>query len=138
MTKEEAKNVLFQRLELEGSIIFHVYEAGGKWLVGSEIIGNEDDLYESDRFYDYGYDNYWFKDFDIGIVNTYMIGDGESDHACASDCAIIEDMLNSPEYGDALWEYLEEDADFINACVCGSVPNPCYVDDEDEDDEEDE
>ena len=138
MTKEEAKNVLFQRLELEGSIVFHVYEVGGKWLVGSGIIGNEDDLYNSDRFYDYGYDYYWCKNFDIGVVNTYMIGDGESEHAYASDCAIIEDMLNSPEYGDTLWEYLEEDADFINACVCGSVPNPCYMDDEDEGDEEDE
>ena len=135
MTKEEAKNVLFQRLELEGTIIFHVYECNGEYLVGSEIIGSDDDMYGSDRFFDYGYDHCYEESFDVGIVNTYMIGDGEADHASSGDCAIIEDMLNSKEYGDALWEYLEEDADFINGCMCGEVNNPCYEPDEEEEDE---
>ena len=135
MTKEEAKNVLFQRLDLTGSIVFHVYDANGTWLVGSDIIGDEGDLQMSDRFYDYCYDNYWCETIDVGIVNTYMIGDGEADHAYSSDCAIIEDMLNSKEYGDALWKYLEEDADFINSCVCGTVDNSCYEPDEEEEDE---
>ncbi len=132
MTKEEAKQELFKRLDLDGSIIFHVYELNGKYLVGSGIIGEDDDLYNSDRLYDYGYDYYYEESFDVGIVNTYMIGEGEADHACASDCAVIEDMLNSKSYGDALWEYLVEDADFINACMCGTVNNPCYEPDEEE------
>lgn len=132
MTKEEAKQALFDQLELDGSIIFHVFEVDGHYIVGSGIIADEGDLNMSDRFYDFCDDNYLDRTIDVGIVNTYMIGEGEAENAWAADCAIIEDMLNSREYANDLWEYLEEDADFINRCYIGIINNPCCLPEEEE------
>lgn len=135
LTKEEAKKELFDALNIDHPIIFHVYETDitDGYVVGSGIIGTPDDLYDTDRFYDIGYDNHDVEEIHVDSVTTYMIGDGgDSEHADSSDCAVIEDMLNNRRTAGGLMEFLEHDADVISDCGAGYVDNPCYEPEDDD------
>lgn len=138
MTTEEIKEQLWKELDLDNrSIIFNLFDIGdGTYYVGGSIIGCADDLYEESRFFDIGYDSWYEAGFDVALAETYMIGNGESEHADSGECAFIENLLNRNK--KAFMTYLESEADCINAIDDVYVDNPCYEEEDEEDPFDDE
>lgn len=132
----EVRDYLWDKLKLSGrAIIFWIADFGfAPDAMGSGMIESIDALYETDYVYDLGDENPETERFDVYGVDSYMIGDGEADHADHDDIDVLSEVnAKSPIAFDA---FLREYADGLVHLNEGKVDNP-YYDPEAEDDEED-
>ena len=120
----EVKAYLWDKLNLGNhAITFHVVDAGDDILYFRPgIVMTKDDFEDSDAMTDIGTvhdDEAWLE---ITSVESYMIGDGESDHADYSDIEVLEEVNeDSPE---AMEAFLQECADVLATLSDFMVENP--------------
>lgn len=134
---EEVREHLWQELNLSSrSITFHLFEAedDSRLYFGGGIVECSGDLYECSRFFDVGYERASDAEIEIEQVESYMIGDGEAEHADSDDAAILEGVAeDSPSAFD---DFIRQYADPLATIKDFSVENPAYdhyaLDDEDE------
>ena len=139
----EVKAHLWEALDLnEKSITFHVFEIADEshLYVSGGIVDCSGDLYESDRFYDVGYEYAGDEEIKVDYVESYMIGSGETEHADSDEAAMLEEIAqDSPGAFDS---FIREYADYLVDIKDFKVDNPAYdwvtIDDDDEDNDEDE
>ena len=124
---EEVREHLWWMFNLkEKSITFHVIDLAddGKRYVGGGIVDCSGDLYEGDRFFDIGYDREEDAEIEVDSVESFMIGEGEVDHAGIEDAEILEDIINdSPS---AFSDFLDKYADCLVSITDFTVENPAH------------
>ena len=134
---EAMKNQLWETLGLDNkSIIFNVSDTAGFGdHVGSGIIECEGDLEEEDWVYDLGMECPEEEYFYVFLVESFMIGNGESDHAGLDDVELIQEILDEDPY--VFWRMCEEYADCLSSIDHMIVMNPYYEEESEEDEDED-
>ena len=134
---KDLKPYLWELLGLDKrSIIFHVIDADDDRLYyRPDMITTADDLYDSDGLFDIGTAFCEERELHITSVESYLMGDGESDHADYSDIEALEEIAETSP--DALNGVLELYADLLCAVRDFTVQNPAYDDWSDDDSSED-
>lgn len=107
------------------SIIFGVLDVGdGEQHVLPGLFDCSGDLWEDSKFYDIALS--YCNDPEIHIISleTYMIGEGEAEHACEYDTDCLEEIAKeSPKAWD---ELLGDIADCLCVLDDFSIENPAY------------
>lgn len=132
----DVKDFLWRWLKLDGhTIIFHMIDVGDEepHICGGIITG-EDDLNDSDAYYDIGYDRCDEKEIEVFEVESLMIGDGEAWDADSGDCEILSQMMR--EHPIAFDDFIGEFSEALAIIKPNRpLPNPAYDGDEDGDDD---
>ena len=132
----EVKAHLWEALHLvDHSITFHVIDVGDDIMYFRPgIIDCSGDLWESDGWFDIGTAHYDESKILVFAVESYMIGEGESDHADWSDIELLEQI--NEESHDAMDAFLREYAESL--CQFGDfeLENPAYEEPDEEDDDD--
>jgi len=133
----EVKAHLWEALHLDNhAITFHVIDVGDDIMYFRPgIIDCSGDLWESDGWFDIGTAHYDEKEVRVFAVESYMIGDGESDHADYSDCVLMENI--NEESSDAMDAFLREYADVMCSFGDFELDNPAYEEPDEEDHDDD-
>ena len=135
-TAEEVRSFLRDKLNLnDHAITFHVVDAGDDILYFRPgIIMCRDDFEDSDALSDIGTAHYDEREIEIYSVESYMIGEGESDHADYSDIEALEEV--NEESPEAMGEFLRDVADVLATISDFKIENPEYEGGEEDDEDE--
>lgn len=125
-TAEEVRSFLWEKLNLSNhAITFHLVDVGDDILYYRPgIIMSEEDFAESDALSDIGTAHYDEQEIEVDCVASYMIGEGESDHADYSDIEVLEEV--SEESREAMDSFITQYADLICSLYDFTVENPEY------------
>ena len=93
-----------------------------------------DDFEDSDALNDIGTAHYDEREIEIYSVESYMIGEGESDHADYSDVEALEEV--NEESPEAMGEFLRDVADVLATISDFKIENPEYEGGEEDDEDE--
>lgn len=104
--------------------------------IGCGIVDCSGDLYEDDRFYDAADEKHSrISEIDVEYSESYMIGNGESEHADDDEAAMLESIADdSPSAFD---EFIKRYADPLVSIKDFYVENPAYDWSDADDDGED-
>ena len=117
------------------AVTFHVIDVDDDILYFRPgIIDCSGDLWESDGWFDIGTAHCDEREIHVTAVESYMIGEGESDHADWSDIELLEEI--SEESPDAMDSYLRDYADVLCSFGDFELENPAYEEPDEEDDED--
>lgn len=135
-TAEEIRDYLWPTLHLDTrSIVFHMIDIGdGRLYFRPDMITTPNDFYDSDGLYDLGEACYDERELNVFSVESYMIGNGESDRADYADIEVLEDIAD--ESPRAMVDFLNDIADCLVVLNDVKVENPAYDPDYDDDDDE--
>lgn len=128
---QEIKDHLWKALDLaKWSIAFTCFELedDDHIYVGGGIVAEPDDMYSLNRFCEVCLDCSDHEEFNDMCATSYLIGDGEVEHANDEDAALLEAIAyNSPEAFD---NFIREYAEHLAAIKYFSIENPDYDPDE--------
>lgn len=136
MTIEELKDRIWEDLGLDDrSIIFCHFDTDYGDSIGCGLVETADDLYDDDEWYEFCYNEVPnTPSVAVGECITYLLGNGEVDHASSGDCEYLVDAMRI--FKRTFWEMLDEYADILSIVLEKEAPNPAYDVLEDEDDDE--
>ena len=124
----ELKEHLWEKLNLANrAITFHVVNfSDGDQIIGSGIMASIEDDFDSEAIADYGCDNDGCPEIEIDSIESWMLGNGESDHADHEDVILLERaMCNKP---DLLDEVLRQEADSVASIGACTIDNYWFID----------
>lgn len=135
MTYQEFKKNIWETLDLDNrSITFFLLEVNGEPLtIGSGIIDCSGDLWESDELYEIGEGASYEEKLEVYGVESWMLGNGESDHANALDLEILQDAYT--EYPTLFDDLLKELGENLVSIGDFEIDNPAYDEPDDDDDD---
>jgi hypothetical protein len=117
-TIKDLKDYLWHELELDTrSITFHVVNDE---YFGSGIVEYEEDLLDSDAFA--AIRPHDWRCVTADTVESFMLGDGESDHADYADIDLLDELHR--EYPELLQGLLDDCADCLASMTDVAVFNP--------------
>lgn len=126
MTREALKKTIWEDLDLETrSLIFCCFDTEYGTGIGNSLIETTDDLFDDYGWYDFCVDNLPnTPSVTMTECVTYMLGDGEADHASGDDIDYLADIMRDhPRMFSAL---LDECADVLSIIRNAEAPNPAY------------
>lgn len=131
MTYQEFKINLWNQLDLDNrSITFHIVDSEFGLSIGSGIVESSDDLYDTD-FTDTMLDNADAPNIDIYSVESWLLGNGEAEHADCIDCGNLQEaMMKCQSFFDRLIQDLADPLCTVGECT---LENPFYEPDDDDD-----
>lgn len=135
MTYQEFKQNIWKTLNLDNrSITFFLLEVNGDAVTfGSGIIDNSGDLWESDELYEIGEAASYKEKLEVYGVESWMLGDGEADHADDHDLEILRDAYT--EYPTLFDDLLVELGENLVNIDYLEIDNPAYEEHDDDDDD---
>ena len=136
MTYQEFKANLWTLLGLDNrAITFHILDTEFGVSVGSGIVESSDDLYDTDAT-DMLMDNPDAPFIQVYSVESWMLGNGEADHADSADVELLQSAME--KFNGFFDLFIRELADPL--CSLGEFEweNPHYEPDDDDDDWDDE
>lgn len=123
------KERVWNDLELNNrSVIFNVSDSTETY-IGSGIIEDAGDLALQDWVYDVGYEISEEEYIEVYDCSSYMIGNGEVEHAGSDDVAYLQLLLD--ENPQAFDELVADEADCLLCLKELYVDNPYYEEEED-------
>ena len=128
------KNKVWQELDLDNrSILFHIIDVGDSALhIGPGMVDTTNDLYDSDPFWDIEYERSDEPEIEVYSVDSYVLGDGECDHADYFDLDYLADLYQEATVF-AFDDFLREYAELLCSYKDATVANSCYEEPEEDD-----
>ena len=125
-TADELRDHIWQELDLDNhSLLFGVLDIGDdEPHILPGMFDCSGDLWDDSEFYDIALSYCNDPEIHVDLLETYMIGNGEAEHAYSGDCEYLADVAK--ESPSAWNDFLNDIADCLCTLKDFNIENPAY------------